>query len=65
MTHTRLHRQLTGWETDGNGMDILTRLMYGGRISLTIGFLVVILSALIGVILGGLAGYFGHMGRTI
>lgn len=45
--------------TDGNGMDILTRLMYGGRISLTIGFLVVILSALIGVILGGLAGYFG------
>lgn len=45
--------------TDGNGMDILTRLMYGGRISLTIGFLVVILSALIGVILGGIAGYFG------
>ena len=45
--------------TDGNGMDILTRLMYGGRISLLIGFLVVILSALIGVVLGGLAGYFG------
>lgn len=45
--------------TDGNGMDILTRLMYGGRISLMIGFLVVILSALIGVVLGGLAGYFG------
>ena len=45
--------------TDGNGMDILTRLMYGGRVSLLIGFLVVILSALIGVVLGGLAGYFG------
>ena len=33
--------------------------MYGGRISLTIGFIVVILETIIGVILGGLAGYFG------
>ena len=45
--------------TDGNGMDILTRLMYGGRISLMIGFVVVILETIIGVILGGIAGYFG------
>jgi len=45
--------------TDGNGMDILTRLMYGGRISLMIGFLVVIIETIIGVILGGIAGYFG------
>lgn len=45
--------------TDGNGMDILTRLMYGGRISLMIGFLVVIIETIIGVIIGGLAGYFG------
>ena len=45
--------------TDENGWDIFTRLMYGGRISLTIGFVVVILETLIGVILGGLAGYFG------
>lgn len=45
--------------TDGNGMDILTRLMYGGRISLVIGFVVVIIETIIGVILGGLAGYFG------
>ena len=45
--------------TDGNGMDILTRMMYGGRISLMIGFIVVIIETLIGVILGGLAGYFG------
>ena len=40
-------------------MDIMTRLMYGGRISLIIGFVVVILETIIGVILGGLAGYFG------
>jgi peptide/nickel transport system permease protein len=45
--------------TDGNGMDILTRLMYGGRISLLIGFVVVIIEIILGVILGGLAGYFG------
>ncbi len=45
--------------TDDKGMDIFVRLMYGGRISLTIGFIVVILETLIGIILGGLAGYFG------
>lgn len=45
--------------TDKNGMDMLTRLMYGGRISLVIGFLVVLISAFLGVIFGGIAGYFG------
>ena len=45
--------------TDDKGMDVFTRLMYGGRISLTIGFIVVILETVIGVLLGGLAGYFG------
>jgi len=45
--------------TDRNGMDMLTRLMYGGRVSLVIGFIVEIISLIIGVILGGLAGYFG------
>lgn len=45
--------------TDDVGRDLFTRLMYGGRVSLTIGFVVVILETLIGVVLGGLAGYFG------
>ena len=45
--------------TDKNGMDMLTRLMYGGRVSLCIGFIVVIISATLGVILGGISGYFG------
>lgn len=45
--------------TDRNGMDMLTRLMYGGRVSLYIGFIVVIISAVLGVILGGVSGYFG------
>ena len=39
--------------------DVFSRLMYGGRISLTIGFVVVLLETLLGVLLGGLAGYFG------
>ena len=45
--------------TDNLGYDIMTRLMYGGRVSLTIGFVVIILETLIGVILGGISGYFG------
>ncbi len=45
--------------TDGNGMDMLTRIMYGGKVSLVIGFIVVFLETFIGVIFGGIAGYFG------
>ena len=45
--------------TDRNGMDMLTRLMYGGRVSLLIGFIVEIIATLLGVVLGGIAGYFG------
>jgi peptide/nickel transport system permease protein len=45
--------------TDANGMDVLTRIMYGGRISLMVGFIVIFISLFIGVILGGIAGYFG------
>ena len=45
--------------TDEAGRDIFTNLMLGGRISLTIGFVVIFLEAIIGVILGGIAGYFG------
>lgn len=45
--------------TDETGKDLMTRLMYGGRISLTIGIVVVFLSTIIGVLLGGIAGYFG------
>ncbi len=45
--------------TDANGMDLLARLMYGGRISLLIGFVVVFIELIIGVIIGGIAGFFG------
>ena len=45
--------------TDDKGYDVFSRLMYGGRVSLTVGFVVIILETILGVILGGLAGYFG------
>lgn len=51
--------------TDRMGYDVLTRLMYGGRVSLTIGFVVVIIETIIGVIMGGLAGYFGKWVDTL
>lgn len=45
--------------TDANGMDLLARLMYGGRISLLIGFVVIFIEVFIGMIMGGIAGFFG------
>lgn len=50
-------RHLLG--TDNNGMDMLTRLMHGGRISLMVGFVAVFLELIIGVVVGGISGYFG------
>jgi peptide/nickel transport system permease protein len=44
---------------DNNGMDVMTRLMYGGQVSLLVGFVVVIIEVVIGVIVGGISGYFG------
>lgn len=51
--------------TDSNGMDVLTRLMYGGRISLMVGFVVVLLELFLGVVIGGIAGYFGGTVDTL
>ena len=45
--------------TDEQGMDIFTRLMYGGRLSLTISFLAVFLTSFLGIVLGGIAGFYG------
>jgi peptide/nickel transport system permease protein len=45
--------------TDPLGRDLLTRILYGGRISLTVGLLVVAITLTIGVTVGALAGYAG------
>lgn len=45
--------------TDDVGRDILSRLMYGARLSLLVGCLVVVLSLILGVVLGLVSGYFG------
>lgn len=45
--------------TDGDGFDVLSRIMYGGRVSLMVGFVVVFLETFLGVIMGGLSGYYG------
>lgn len=45
--------------TDDLGRDTLTRVLYGGRISITVGLLATLIATAIGVLIGALAGYFG------
>jgi peptide/nickel transport system permease protein len=45
--------------TDKDGRDVFTRLMYGGRISLAVSFIAVFTITFLGIIFGGVAGYFG------
>ena len=51
--------------TDSIGRDMLSRLLYGTRVSLLVGFLATVLSTGIGVILGLIAGYFGGIADMI
>jgi glutathione transport system permease protein len=45
--------------TDAYGRDVLSRIIWGGRVSLTVGFLSVALGAVFGVMLGLISGFFG------
>ena len=47
--------------TDPLGRDMLTRVLYGGRISLSVGLMVVAITLIIGVPIGAVAGYFGGL----
>jgi peptide/nickel transport system permease protein len=56
--------QAPGWShplgTDDLGRDVLTRILYGARISLLVGFVAVGIATGIGIFLGALAGYYGR-----
>ncbi len=47
------------WGADIQGRDLYTRLLFGGRISLTVGIMAIMISYPIGLLMGGIAGYFG------
>ena len=51
--------------TDINGRDVFSRLLFGGRISMTIGFLALFVLFPIGLLYGGISGYFGGIVDTI
>lgn len=51
--------------TDINGRDIFSRILFGGRISLTIGFLALFISFPLGMLYGGISGYLGGIADNI
>ncbi len=51
--------------TDDLGRDIFVRTMYGGRVSLFVGFMAMAVALLVGMFLGGVAGYYGGMVDTV
>ena len=61
ITATTLH--LLG--TDSVGRDVLSRLIYGSRVSLTVGFAAMVLSAIFGSLIGVVSGYFGGVVESL
>lgn len=51
--------------TDSLGRDLLTRIMFGGRVSMTIGVLAMTVAITLGVVLGGLAGFYGGVADAL
>ena len=51
--------------TDALGRDIFSRLLYGGRYSLSLGLIAAVVGNVVGIIIGCIAGYFGHVTENI
>jgi peptide/nickel transport system permease protein len=47
--------------TDGIGRDLATRILYGGRVSLSVGVLAMVVAISLGTLIGGVAGFYGHL----
>jgi ABC-type dipeptide/oligopeptide/nickel transport system permease subunit len=57
---TKFNQEFTHWlGTNSNGEDVLTEMLYGTRISMTVGVVAVSLYLVIGIVVGAIAGYFG------
>jgi len=56
---TKMHDRRYYLGTDHQGRDMLSRIIYGGQVSIAIGFIGTITSVFIGIVLGSLAGYLG------
>jgi len=59
ITHNQITRKTFWFGTDVYGRDMLSRLLLGTRVSLSVGLMSVLISMLIGVSIGAIAGYFG------
>jgi len=61
----RENQQFHVFGTDTNGRDVLARMVYGARISMSVGFVSVGIYVLLGIFIGALAGYFGGAVDTL